>query len=225
MTDYSKVTNFTAKDNLAEGDASKRINGALFDSEFNPISTAIASKIDKVAGQTSHLSVFTSNGGLASSGITLTELYTAIYTAVYPVGSIYSNAAVATNPGTLLGFGTWETFGAGRVMVGLDSGDTSFDVLEETGGSKTHTLTVAETPAHDHDSPWVNGSGATDSTLYTGRTTTAPLTVYEDIVNADDTYGTISVGEKIYKTTSVGDGDAHNILQPYITVYMWKRTA
>jgi hypothetical protein len=69
MSDYSKVTNFTAKDGLALGDASKRINGALFDSEFNPISTAIASKIDKVAGETGELAVFTSSGGLESSDI------------------------------------------------------------------------------------------------------------------------------------------------------------
>ena len=52
MSDYSKSTNFTAKDSLASGDPNKRINGALFDSEFDPISTAIASKIDKVAGET-----------------------------------------------------------------------------------------------------------------------------------------------------------------------------
>ena len=62
---------------------------------------------------------------------------------VYPVGSIYINAAVATKPGTLLGFGTWAAFGAGRVMVGIDAAQTEFDTLEETGGAKTHTLTTS----------------------------------------------------------------------------------
>ena len=69
---------------------------------------------------------------------------------IYPVGSIYINAGVATNPGTLLGFGTWTAFGTGRTIVGVDSSDTDFDAVRETGGSKTHTLTIAELPAHTH---------------------------------------------------------------------------
>lgn len=56
---------------------------------------------------------------------------------VYPVGSIYINASVATNPSTLLGFGTWIAFGAGRVMVGIDPTDTDFDTVGEERGAKT----------------------------------------------------------------------------------------
>jgi hypothetical protein len=59
---------------------------------------------------------------------------------IYPVGSIYINAAVTTNPATLLGFGTWVAFGTGKMMVGYDASDTDFDALQETGGAKTHTL-------------------------------------------------------------------------------------
>ena len=51
---------------------------------------------------------------------------------------------------TLLGFGTWTAFGTGRTIVGVDSSDTDFDAVRETGGSKTHTLTIAELPAHTH---------------------------------------------------------------------------
>ncbi|MCA9340449.1 MAG: hypothetical protein KDA17_06035, partial [Candidatus Saccharibacteria bacterium] len=71
--------------------------------------------------------------------------------ALYPVGCIYTNVT-GTNPGTELGFGTWAAFGAGRVPVGYDSGDTDFDTAEETGGSKTHTLTASPSglPAHNH---------------------------------------------------------------------------
>lgn len=56
--------------------------------------------------------------------------------AIYPVGSVYINASSTTNPATLLGFGTWAEIGAGRVLVGQDATDTSFDVMGETGGSK-----------------------------------------------------------------------------------------
>lgn len=69
---------------------------------------------------------------------------------MYPIGSIYTNASDDTNPGTLLGFGTWEAFAAGRVLVGLNSSDADFDTAEETGGAKTHTLTTAEMPTHTH---------------------------------------------------------------------------
>src|SRR3990172_4022657 len=54
----------------------------------------------------------------------------------WPIGSVFISV-VSTNPATLLGFGTWSAFGAGRVLIGLDSGDTDFDTVEETGGAKT----------------------------------------------------------------------------------------
>lgn len=119
----------------------------------------------------------------------------------YPVGSIYINATDDTNPATLLGFGTWSAFGAGRVMVGFDSGDTDFDAAEETGGAKTHTLTTDEMPAHTHSITTAD-SGAGSNKYATGVSTAAAGA-----------------------TGSTGGGSAHNNLQPYITCYFWKRTA
>ena len=96
--------------------------------------------------------VMSTNGSGQVSFTTLTGV-TATIANAYPVGSIYMNCSNATNPGTLLGFGTWSSFGAGRVLIGLDSSDTDFDSAEETGGAKTdsHTLTIAELPSHTHD--------------------------------------------------------------------------
>lgn len=134
---------------------------------------------------------------------------------LYPIGSIYTNAAVSTNPSTLLGFGTWVEFGTGRVLVGIDTGQTEFDTLGKSGGAKTHTLTEAEMPAHKHTIRAEYGANASVSfppsnggsymqLAGTGAGTRASIT---------------SVAE------NAGSGSSHNNLQPYITVYMWRRIA
>lgn len=126
---------------------------------------------------------------------------------IYPVGSIYINASVDTNPATLLGFGTWAAFAAGRVLVGIDAGQTEFDAVEETGGEKTHTLTTPEIPAHTHNIAQSKRGG------YIGNNE------FYTIADGGGTPNTNKVSE------SAGGGGAHNNLQPYIVVYMWKRTA
>ena len=121
---------------------------------------------------------------------------------IYPVGSIYINAGVATNPGTLLGFGTWTAFGTGRTIVGVDSSDTDFDTVRETGGAKTHQLTISELPAHTHNVT-MSTSDSDNDFLSEGNNT----------------------GTSTFTTSSTGGDQAHNNLQPYITAYMWRRTA
>ena len=119
---------------------------------------------------------------------------------VYPVGSVYISV-LAANPSTLFG-GTWVAIGTGKTLVGIDSSDTDFDALEETGGSKTHTLTVDEMPAHTH-------SMTIENTRGTGSSGAA---------NGDSSFSTVD-------TSSTGGGQAHSIVQPYLVVSMWKRTA
>jgi hypothetical protein len=123
---------------------------------------------------------------------------------LYPVGSIYINASNSTNPGTLLGFGTWVAFGSGRVLVSHDSGQTEFNTAEKTGGAKTHTLTINEMPSHSH--------GISDETLSQSWTS-----------GADNRYRAAQANT--LQSMPTGGGAAHNNLQPYIVVYMWKRTA
>lgn len=125
----------------------------------------------------------------------------------FPVGSVFISV-VATNPATLLGYGTWAALAAGRVLVGINAADPDFDTVKETGGAKTHTLTTAEMPAHTH--------------VITSQTaTTGSATSYEhgvlDTSSAD--------AEATEVTGSTGGGGAHNNLQPYLVVYMWERVS
>ena len=128
---------------------------------------------------------------------------------IYPIGSIYISV-VSTNPADLFGFGTWKAFAAGRTLVGIDSGQTEFDTVEETGGAKTHTLTEAEMPSHNHEV----GGLTQDPNYYTGWGSRSGWAVAS--TNVDN-------GGQFHKNT--GGGQAHNNLQPYIVTYMWKRTA
>ena len=152
--------------------------------------------------------VMSTNGEGQVSFTTLTGV-TATIANAYPVGSLYMNATNATNPGTLLGFGTWTAFGEGRVLIGIDSSDTDFDTAEETGGSKTHTLTEAQLPSHRHT------IGSNDSTAGFG----GAAGNQEFVQDAGSGIGTPC------NTSFTGSGQAHTIVQPYIVVYMWKRTA
>jgi hypothetical protein len=156
--------------------------------------------------------------GTSNTTVATTAFVQAALAAMYPVGSIYTNATNATNPGTLLGFGTWTAFGAGRVMVGFNGSDPLFDSAEETGGSKdaivvshTHTATVTD-PGHVHSFSAVQQIGgsylAFSNTGQQAVTNTASATT----------------GITVSNSTTGSSGTNAN-LQPYITVYMWKRTA
>jgi hypothetical protein len=161
----------------------------------------------------------TASAGTNTTQIATTAFVVAALAALYPVGSIYINATSASNPNTLLGFGTWTAFGAGRVMVGLDASDALFDTAEETGGSKdaivvshTHTATVTD-PGHNHtftDYPSANvRAGSNGGTPFVPTTTNT---------------STATTGITVANSTEGSSGTNANI-QPYITVRMWKRTA
>ena len=151
---------------------------------------------------------------------------------IYPVGSIYIST-VSTNPATLFGFGTWEAMPAGRVL--LAQGKSSWGTIYNagsTGGEATHQLTVGELPSHNH----------TASTNTTGNHThTHPgWQMGEGIRHQDGcsaipqrgdqggysgTYTFSTAGNHSHTITinSTGNNQSHNNLQPYISIYIWKR--
>lgn len=145
-------------------------------------------------------------------GLTLSALQNRLV----PVGYIFSWAPVDDGPdlstpakvAAYFGFGTWQAYGTGQVLVCVDSGQTEFATVGKTGGEKTHTLTTAELAKHSHKMCWSNegGTGTGNGVLVRDALSGGPWP-----------YG--------YFTETDGGGQAHNNLQPYITVYRWQRIA
>lgn len=123
---------------------------------------------------------------------------------IYPVGAVYISVS-STSPATLFG-GTWSAFGAGKTLVGIDSGNTAFDTVEETGGVETVTLTAAQSgvPAHNHPISYLGTGGA------------------NNWVGANASFST---GNYTSNNAAANASEAHTNLQPYIVTYMFKRTA
>jgi len=237
MSNYTQSTNFATKDALTSGDPLKIVKGTEINTEFVNISVAIATKADLASPTFTGTPTLptgtiatTQTFGNSSTLLATTAFVQAALAALHPVGSIYINATVATNPATLLGFGTWTTFGAGRVLVSLNSANVLFDTAEETGGSAdstlpTHTHTFSGTTStigtHQHEeSIGTIGTFGTGGTFFHGNysgTGTSAVDLTNGGGSHDHTYsGT---------TASAGTSGTNANYQPYITVYMWKRTA
>lgn len=225
MANYLKATDFGAKDALISGDPNKIIKGTEINDEFDSIQTAVNSKANtNNAALTGTPTAPTALFGTDTTQLATTAFVQAALQAVYPVGSIYTSTE-ATNPATTFGFGTWEAFGAGKVLIGQDTGDTSFDTLGETGGSKdavvvSHTHSVTD-PGHAHNpqsgyqyvtNPF-GGDGSIDSSTVTGGGERNGVFVS----SATNTTG-ISI-------SSAGSSGTNANLQPYVVVKIWKRTA
>jgi len=181
---------------------------------------------------------------------------------IYPIGAIYTSV-VNTNPSTFIG-GTWSAFGSGRTLVGVDTGQTEFDTIEEIGGAKTHTLTSGEMPSHTHTQDShnhtqnshnhtqnshnhtqnahyhamaVDYNNPTISNPIAGEVSQGPATATTGYIDTDSRTATNQATTATNQATTAtnqattatnqntGGGAAHNNLQPYITVYFWKRTA
>jgi len=147
----------------------------------------------------------------------------------FPVGSVFI-AVVSTNPNTLLGYGTWSAFAAGRVLVGLNAADADFDTVEETGGAKTHTLVASEMPSHTHtQNAHTHTQNAHTHTVNVQNSAGSTNCATGDQASSFGTFNSGSTTATNQNTTptnqNTGGGGAHNNLQPYIVVYMWKRTA
>jgi hypothetical protein len=170
--------------------------------------------------------------GTNTTQIATTAFVTAGLVAAYPIGSIYMST-VATNPGTLFGFGTWSAYGQGRMPISANSTYTA----GSTGGSATTTLATTNLPSHNHTATFTGTAlgthdhyvGSNDSTAGYGgdagnrefvqnyNAGNGPAT-YTNPISAGTPSGSVSVG-------NTGSGTAFDTISPYIAVYMWTRTA
>jgi len=170
----------------------------------------------------------TASVGTNTTQIATTAFVNAAIVAAYPVGSIYMST-VATNPNTLFGFGTWVTYGPGRMLISQDGTYTA----GSTGGSATTTLIEANLPSHTHSATFTGNALPTHNHQIGGRDSTAnegsdpnsefvrdfPSTQNPTTssVSAGTPSGSVSVG-------NTGSGTSFSNLPPYIAVYMWNRT-
>lgn len=225
MSNYTKSTNFASKDNLTSGDPLKIVKGTEINTEYDNIATAIATKADLASPTftgtptlpTGTIAV-TQSSGNSTTAIATTAFVQAVVQVLFPVGAIYT-ATVSTNPSTLLGFGTWTAFGAGRTIIGNGGGFTAGN----TGGSAdaivvshNHTATSTVTDSgHSHTGAYLSGGQNTGSG--------SPPAVNTPNVQPTGTSTTgITVATSIASTGSSATGAN---LPPYIVVYMWQRTA
>jgi len=244
MSNYTQSTNFATKDALTSGDPLKIVKGTEINTEFVNISVAIATKADLASPTFTGTPTLptgtiatTQTFGNSSTLLATTAFVQAALAALHPVGSIYINATVATNPATLLGFGTWTTFGAGRVLVSLNSANVLFDTAEETGGSADSTL-----PSHTHTGTTdaggssagsITGGFGSDFGIFNAATGTFAVSgaLGNRPQGASGTGSqntatlTIPTHQHTFTTASAGTSGTNANYQPYITVYMWKRTA
>ena len=226
----------TKLDGIATGANKTIVDSALSASSTNPVQNKV---IDTELGKKLPLSGGTMTGALTTKGIKLTsgadygatlpsspannQLFfqtvgtNFVLDNVYPVGSIYMNVN-STNPGTLFG-GTWEQI-QGKFLLGMSS---SYPAGSQ-GGEASHTLTTAEMPSHGHNP--ANQSG-----------------YYGFITNSNKAFevgdmGVQSGSGRYYPyapvafdisrnslTGTTGGGNSHNNMPPYLSIYIWKRTA
>lgn len=148
---------------------------------------------------------------------------------IYPIGAIYLSLD-NTNPSTLFG-GTWVSYAEGRTLVGVGTGTDANSLpktfaFNQSGGEYTHLLTSNEMPSHTHTGS-TNSAGAHTHSIDAFVNYAVEYRGMAVRKVGSGTTTTNSAGAHTHSLTldSAGGDTAHNIMQPYTTVYMWKRTA
>lgn len=231
MSNYTKTTNFKQKDTLATGNAQKIVKGGEVDTEFNNISTSVATKVDKVTVSSANLLAGDGSGGIADSSILISDVVTfSGGGGLVPTGAITAYGGSSAPSGYLLCNGAavnrstyadlfdivGTTYGAGngsttfnlpdlvgRVPIGAGTGDASDATAHALGDEGgTETHTLTEAEMPSHSHTSGNG--------YSFLTAGTIQSLFGAIGGQD--YNATS------NTATAGSGAAHNNMQPYTTV-------
>jgi len=192
-----------------------------------------SSGTDPVADTTTDTLIVAGGTGITVTGDSATDTITIAATGLtskcdaWPIGSVFT-AVVSTSPATLLGCGTWSSIAAGRVLIGLDSGDATMDAAEEEGGAKT-VASSAQVFTGTASSVVVNhvhvqniNSGTTGGTNGYGVDTSTSTSSASGYSTANPTSG----GAATYTPAGTNAaGAATSVLPPFLVVYFWKRIA
>ena len=202
-----------ATDYFSQAEYSHNLSTAYTLMDFNKSGKGLA--IGKVSTQ----NAFEINMDTKLTG-NLTINNKTIFDLIYPIGSIYLSVN-STNPKNLFG-GTWIQWGSGRVPVCVNTSNSKFNSVEKTGGAETHTLTTSQMPSHSGHIPNASYAwgDAGEATYVLDRNSGA---VFQHATNRP--YVLRAGNEMCLRSNNEGGNGAHNNLQPYITCYMWKRTA
>lgn len=136
-----------------------------------------------------------------------TYFYYSLINRIFPVGSIFTTFN-NYNPSNFL-VGEWQLTSKGRFIVGVDPADSDYATPYVTGGEKTHTLTIAEMPSHDHEQVVGANAGSGGSGI-----------------RADydfDGSGISAYRQQLF-TLARGGTQAHENRPPYQPLYVWLRT-
>lgn len=120
---------------------------------------------------------------------------------MYEVGD-HASFPKGVNPNLRFPGTVWKRL-KGRVVIGVDEEQEEFQTSDLTGGEKTHSLTIAEMPAHNHE-------------LSTSYSNSSP---WSGVMRAE-----VKGGQKT-GTSSAGSGNPHNNLPPYVTKFLWERVS
>ena len=153
-----------------------------------------------------------------------------VFLSSHPVGSIYETTSVDENTAAKMKAkygGTWEVYGAGQTLVGVNSSDSDYNTVNKTGGSKTRSLAVGNLPAHNHSIPALSGTAASAGGHTHTLTPTGSVTsTFKGTSGTTSSNGahTHTVTTTASTTGNQGSGTAFSTVDPYITVYRYKRT-
>lgn len=173
---------------------------------------------------------------------------------MYPVGSIFetTNYSTTSQVQNALG-GTWEIYGAGRILVGINTDDSNFNTAGKTGGVSSITLSTANIPSHTHSIPVLSGTAASAGSHshnvrayldQTGYGATIPANTSYFLSTAIRHSGTTAISKQNFMqgttatsagahthtvtttantTGNIGSGSSFTNIQPSIAIYRYKR--